>query len=75
MEIQCGKDGMTQIFFMLTNIVEESTTLLFYGDGSADLIEDAYEIETEDNYVVIDGLVSRKKQLIPVFMSTLQENE
>ncbi len=75
MEIQCGKDGMTQIFFMLTNIVEENTTLLFCGDGSRQLIEDAFEIEPEENYAVIDGLVSRKKQLIPVFMSTLQENE
>ena len=75
MEIQCGKDGMNQVFFMLTNIVEESTILLFCGDGSAELIEDAFEIEPEDSYVVLEGLVSRKKQLIPVFMSTLQENE
>ena len=75
MKIQCGKDGMNQIFFMLTNIIEESSTVLFCGDDSDELIEDAFEIEPEDGFVVLDGVISRKKQLIPAFMSTLQENE
>lgn len=75
MKAQCGNNGMNQIFFMLTNIVEESSTVLFCGEDSAELIEDAFEIEPEDGAVVLDGVVSRKKQLIPAFMSTLQENE
>lgn len=75
MEIQCGKDGMNQIFFMLTNIIEESSMVLFCGNDSDELIEDAFEIEPEDGFVVLDGVISRKKQLIPAFMSTLQENE
>lgn len=75
MKTQCGKNGMHQIFFMLTNIVEESSTVLFCGEDSAELIEDAFEIEPEDGSVVLEGVVSRKKQFIPAFMSALQENE
>lgn len=75
MRSHCGKDGMDQIYFMLTNIVEESSMVLFCGEDSEDLIEDAFDIETEDGVAVLPGVVSRKKQLIPAFMSTLQEIE
>lgn len=75
MEDQCGRNGMNQVFFMLTNILEESTTLLFCGKDSQKLVKDAFETEPGENSVVLKGVVSRKKQLIPVFMSTLQENE
>lgn len=29
---ECGKHGIQMVFFMLTNIIEESTELLYYGD-------------------------------------------
>ena len=34
MESECGKHGIEMVFFMLTNIIEESTELLYYGSGS-----------------------------------------
>ena len=38
MQNECGKHGMQMVFFMLTNIIEESTELLYYGSGAKELI-------------------------------------
>lgn len=62
------------MFFMLTNIVDESTDLLCAGAGAADLIRRAFRINAEreqgqeEFYVRLPGVVSRKKQLIPGIM-------
>ncbi|MCB6992579.1 putative manganese-dependent inorganic diphosphatase [bacterium 210820-DFI.6.37] len=75
MEAQCGKNGMTKIFYMLTDILEENTRLICCGEGSAALAEEAFQVRETQGYFLLEGVVSRKKQLIPAFMSALQENE
>ena len=75
MESQCGKSGMNMVFYMLTNILEESTRLLCCGKGSSYLVREAFDLEGDADVYELRGVVSRKKQLIPAFMSTLQENE
>ena len=75
METQCGKGGMTMIFYMLTNIIKESTQLLCIGQGSRQLAEEAFGLKQSGGACVLQGVVSRKKQLIPAFMNTLQENQ
>ncbi len=72
---QCGKNGIQMVFFMLTNIMEESTELLFAGDGARTLIRKAYRKGKEgDDSFMLKGIVSRKKQLIPDFMRAIQED-
>lgn len=63
--------GEMDIFFMLTNILEESTELLYIGDNAGQIIEDAFGISSQTNSVVIPGMVSRKKQLIPAIMTAI----
>lgn len=63
--------GVEIIYFMLTNIMEESTEIIFAGDGSDKLIEEAFGIKPENGSAFIKGMVSRKKQLIPAIMETL----
>ncbi|MCI8648110.1 MAG: putative manganese-dependent inorganic diphosphatase [Firmicutes bacterium] len=75
METQRGKNGMTMIFYMLTNILEENTRLLCTGPGSCHLVEEAFGLTGGGEGYVLEGVVSRKKQLIPAFMNTLQENQ
>ncbi len=57
------------IFFMLTNILEENTRLICIGTGSAVLISNAFRLTAEDmlsdEIVLLRGVVSRKKQLVP----------
>lgn len=65
--------GVDMIFFMLTNILTESTSLLCEGEGAEDLIRTAFHMEAagendEANVVELPGVVSRKKQLIPSIM-------
>jgi len=71
---ECGKNGMSMVFFLLTNIMEGSSELLCYGENSDRLVEDSFRVKKENGVYQLPGVVSRKKQLIPVFMSTLQYN-
>ena len=65
--------GLDMIFFMLTNIIEESTELLYYGSGAKEVIEKAFEdLPVNEVSCELKGVVSRKKQLIPAFMMALQ---
>ena len=61
------------VFVMLTNIIEETTYLICAGEKEDDLVEKAYHVHKEGDYHVLKGVVSRKKQLIPMFMSAMQE--
>lgn len=74
MEQECGKNGMSMVFFMLTNIISESTELLCFGEGSARLVTEAFEVPVTNGSCYLSGVVSRKKQLIPNFMATIQTN-
>jgi len=71
-ERECGKNGIQIIYFMLTNIRDESTELLITGDGAEQLIKTAFNVEKSGNTFILPEIVSRKKQLIPALMRVLQ---
>ena len=74
MEKAFGSHGESMLFFMLTDIIHESTELLCYGGGSTRLASDAFHKVPEDEHsLILPGVVSRKKQLIPAFMNELQQ--
>ncbi|ETP71422.1 inorganic pyrophosphatase/exopolyphosphatase [Lachnospiraceae bacterium JC7] len=69
-------EGIDMSFIMLTNILDRSTDLLAVGQGAGKLIANAFGVEpvkrensaggTEDCWsVILPGVVSRKKQLVP----------
>ena len=66
------KDGMGRVYFMLTNILEESTELIYAGNQAEQLIEEAFGIKSENNRFILKGIVSRKKQLLPPIMGAIQ---
>ena len=71
MEIAGAEHDLNMTFFMLTNILTQSTELLCHGQGAVQLAAKAFykEIEEEGQPVVeLPGVVSRKKQLIPELM-------
>lgn len=65
------KEG-EMLFFLLTNILTESSDLVFAGDGAKELVETAFG-EPEENWVHVPGLVSRKKQFVPSVLHVLQQ--
>ena len=69
---ECGRHDITRVYFMLTNILEESTELLFYGEGSQQMAEIAFERKPDGDTFSLPGVVSRKKQLILAMMEAAQ---
>lgn len=64
---------LTMLFFMLTDILNESTELLCFGEGAEKLVKEAFGKSVENGSVILPGIVSRKKQLIPTLFSALQQ--
>ena len=67
------KHKLDMVFFMLTNILDEKTDLLYYGKGAKEQVIDAYELATDSENIELAGVVSRKKQFIPTFVVSLQK--
>ena len=64
---------LDMVFFMLTNIVEESTELLCYGKGAKEQVITAFDLQPDTEGIHLAGVVSRKKQLVPTFVVSLQQ--
>ncbi len=67
------ESGLDMVFFMLTNIVDQSTELLCCGGSAKQTVIDAFELPEDTDQIVLNGVVSRKKQLIPTLVSELQQ--
>ena len=62
MEKALGSHGESMLFFMLTDIINESTELLFYGGDSKNVVSEAFHKEPQEGEqsVILPGVVSRK---------------
>lgn len=63
---------LNMIYFMLTNIPEESSEILCAGEGSKEALIDAFDLSDDAEQMILRGVVSRKKQLVPVLVAALQ---
>ncbi len=63
--------GISIIYFMLTNIINESTEVIYAGNGAAELLQESFNIETDNESALLKGVVSRKKQFIPALLETI----
>ena len=60
-------------FVMLTDILEESTYLIYAGDEAASIAAAAYNQPQSKDGLMLKGVVSRKKQLIPELINVINE--
>lgn len=67
------RGDMDMIFFMLTNIIQESSELLCFGKNSDELVKEAFHQEVLEGSARLPGVVSRKKQLVPSFMMAISQ--
>lgn len=65
--------GLDMIFFMLTNIVAESSELLCAGNGAREKMISAFDLKGNPEMIELKDVVSRKKQLVPTLVSALQQ--
>ena len=64
---------LDMVFFMLTDILNETTELLCYGKGAKEQVREAYDLASDNEDIHLVGVVSRKKQFIPTFVVSLQK--
>ncbi len=69
------EQDVDMIFFMLTNIIRESTEVLYQGAGAQELLENAFLVKSKERGFRLDGVVSRKKQLIPAIMAAIMQGQ
>ena len=65
--------NLNMVFLMLTDILKESTEIICCGEGSRELITEAFGLPQDSDILFLKGVVSRKKQMIPPMASYLQQ--
>ena len=73
MDTVLASSNLNAVFVMLTDILNETTELLFVGSDAGKIIADAFRMPVATDSYMLEGVVSRKKQLIPPIMESLQE--
>ena len=66
-------ESVNMLFLMLTDIMNESSELIYAGTGADAIVENAFGVTTAGTHALLPGIVSRKKQLIPAIMEYLQQ--
>lgn len=66
--------NVSMIYFMLTNIIEESSEVVCQGTGAKKAVLEAFQIIDTEGDIYLKGVVSRKKQFIPPLMISLQQD-
>ena len=58
------KEKLTFVLFIITNILTNDSLGIVYGDN-LEIVEQAFKEKIEEDLIVLKGVVSRKKQVIP----------
>ena len=72
LETAAETEGLPLVFYLFTDVPTQTSDLLCWGEGVEEVVERAFGTKLVDDYAVLPGVVSRKKQVIPPLMSTLQ---
>ena len=68
-----GEKRLDMVYVMLTDILEESSKVIFEGHDAGQILADAFETEEDPDGILLEGIVSRKKQMIPTLMNAMAE--
>lgn len=58
-------EGLDLFMLLITDIVNSNSQVIVLGKDAA-LVEKAYGVKLEDNTALLEGVVSRKKQVVPI---------
>jgi len=67
--------NLDMLFVMLTDIPGDYSRVIFAGEEAAELLEEAFERKPKNSEVVLDKMVSRKKQFVPGLLVALYKYE
>lgn len=67
-----GEKKLDMVYLLLTDIINQSSELLFYGKNAKETAVNAFNnTHLKDESIELEGVVSRKKQFIPAIMTAL----
>ncbi len=64
--------GVDMVYLMLTDIMSDSSELLCAGEKAMDIASRVFGVEGKDSSIYLEGIVSRKKQIVPQIADGLQ---
>ncbi|BFH16786.1 manganese-dependent inorganic pyrophosphatase [Paenibacillus melissococcoides] len=67
-----AKKGLDLFVFVVTDILNSNSVAIALG-SKAEAVEKAYNVSLENNTALLKGVVSRKKQIVPVLTDTLSK--
>lgn len=70
----CQSRGYDFMCVMVTAILEECTELIIAGP-QATLLEDAFQRRAAEGVITLDGVMSRKKQVVPVIIQHIRQKQ
>lgn len=70
-----GEQGQDMIFVMLTDILDETSEIIYSGKDADELLEQCFGAKDAKGRYVLPGVVSRKKQLIPTLIGGIQQKQ
>lgn len=65
------ENGYDVFILVITDIINSGSQVLVVGDSSS-LVEDAFGVKLENHSAWLDGVLSRKKQIVPSLLSASQ---
>ena len=68
-----GEKRLNMVYVMLTDILEESSRIIFAGEDAGKILAHAFKKQEDADGILLDGIVSRKKQMIPTLMNEMSE--
>jgi manganese-dependent inorganic pyrophosphatase len=71
METLIKDKGLDLFLLVVTNILENDSTALALGSKQAE-VEKAFNVKLENNKALLKGVVSRKKQIVPVLTDAIK---
>lgn len=68
-----GEKRLNMVYVMLTDILEESSKIIFAGEDAGKILTHAFKKQEDADGILLDGIISRKKQMIPTLMNEMSE--
>ena len=68
-----GEKRLNMVYVMLTDILEESSKIIFAGEDAGKILAHAFKKQEDADGIRLDGIISRKKQMIPTLMNEMSE--
>lgn len=70
-----GEKKLDMVYVMLTDILSESSKVIFAGNGAGKILAEAFRKQENSQGILLQGIVSRKKQMIPTLMNAMAERD